>query len=454
MSLLRADALLAKNCCYCASDAEGADGAATASRAPPSAPLRADLVCDVAVVGGGLAGLSAAIELADRGFRVVLLEAREVGSGASGRNGGQVIAGLACDMATIESQLGLPAARQIWAMTQEGVRLIGERCARFQIDCDWQAGHLSVAIGARKAAQLQAWQQRMQHAYGYDTRWVGAPELPAWIASPRYHAGVFDPLGGHLHPLKYCRGLARAASDLGVQIHEQSAVTSIEAGAMTRLRTATGSVLSAHVLLAGNVHLDGLAPALARRIMPVGTYIVASQALSPALARSLIPSQAAVSDTNFVLDYFRLSADHRLLFGGGVSYSRTTPPHLAQTMHARMVRTFPQLRGTAIEFCWGGFVDISMNRAPDFGRLADVGGPPSIRRTVNAGNIYYLQGFSGHGLALTGLAGRLVAEAIAGTAERFDNFACIRHRPFPGGRWLRTPALVAAMAYYRLKDLL
>ena len=441
MSLFRADALLAKNSYY----------AATAPRERVFAPLRTDVDCDVAVVGGGLAGLSAAIELADRGFRVVLLEAREVGSGASGRNGGQVIAGLACDMATIESQLGLPAARQIWAMTLEGVRLIGERSARFQIDCDWQAGHLSVAVGARKAAQLQAWQQRMRHAYGYDTRWIGAPELSDWIASPRYRAGVFDPLGGHLQPLKYCRGLARAASDLGVQIHEQSTVTSIDAGAngaMTRLRTATGSVRATHVLLAGNVTLGSLAPALARRIMPVGTYIVASQALDPALAHSLIPSRAAVCDTNFVLDYFRLSADHRLLFGGRVSYSRATPPNLAQSMRARMVRAFPQLRGMAIDFCWGGFVDISMNRAPDFGRLADVGGPPS------AGNIYYLQGFSGHGLALTGLAGRLVAEAIAGSAERFDNFACIRHRPFPGGRWLRTPALVAAMAYYRLKDLL
>ena len=437
MSLLRTDASLSKSSYY----------AATAPRAESHAPLHADLDCDVAVVGGGLAGLSAAIELAGRGFKVVLLEAREIGAGASGRNGGQVIAGLACDPATIEQQLGLPAARQIWDMTLEAVRLMGARRERFQIDCDWQAGHLSVAIGARKAAQLQAWQQRMQQVYGYDTRWIGATELPDWIASARYRSGLFDARGGHLHPLKYSRGLARAASGLGVQMHEHSAVTRIEPGATTRLRTATGSVRAAHVLLAGNVYLAGLAPALARRIMPVATFIVATQPLGAALAHSLIPSQAAVCDTNFVLDYFRPTPDHRLLYGGGVSYSTAAPPRLAQSMHARICRTFPQLRATAIDFSWGGFVDISMNRAPDFGRLADVGGPPSAR------NIYYLQGFSGHGLALTGLAGRLVAEAIAGTAERFDTFARIRHRPFPGGRWLRTPALVVAMAYYGLKDL-
>ena len=204
-----------------------------------------------------------------------------------------------------------------------------------------------------------------------------------------------------------------------------------------------GSVRASHVLLAGNVYLHGVAPALEARIMPVGTYIVASEPLAPELARSLIPSGAAVCDTNFVLDYFRPTADHRMLYGGRVSYSTATPANLATSMQRRMAATFPQLADTKIEYSWGGFVDISMNRAPDFGRLP---GPHA--------NVYYLQGFSGHGLALTGLAGRLVAEAIAGDAERFDTFARIRHRPFPGGRLLRTPALVLGMAYYRLRDML
>ena len=441
MSLLSADQQLTKNSYY----------VATAPRQQGFSALQSNLDCDVAVVGGGLAGLSAAIELADRGYSVVVLEAREVGWGASGRNGGQVIAGLACEQATIEQELGLQASRSVWDMTLEALRLIGERRERFGIDCDWQAGCLSVATSARKARELQAWQAHMQRTYGYDTQWIGPGELPEWISSPRFRSGTHDPLGGHLHPLKYSLGLARAAADLGVRIHEHSPVVAIEPGSTARVRTTTGCVSASHVLLAGNVYLNGLAPALERRIMPVGTYIVASEPLAPDLARSLIPSRAAVCDTNFVLDYFRTTVDHRVLYGGRVSYSTATPKNLDSSMQARMARTFPQLQGTRVEFSWGGFVDISMNRAPDFGRLPNVGAAGASKASSN---VYYLQGFSGHGLALTGLAGRLVAEAIAGDAERFDTFARIRHRSFPGGRLLRTPALVAGMAYYRLKDLL
>ena len=438
MSLLSADQQLTKNSYY----------AATALRDRGFGSLQSNAECDVAVVGGGLAGLSAAIELADRGYSVIVLEARQVGWGASGRNGGQVIAGLACDQSVIEQQLGTGASREVWNMTLEALRLIGERRERFDIDCDWRSGYLSVAVGARKARELQTWQAHMRRAYDHSTQWIAPADLPQWIASPRFHSGVHDPLGGHLHPLKYSLGLARAAAGLGVRIHEESAVTAIEPGSTVLLRTATGSVRASHVLLAGNVYLQGIAPALEHRIMPVGTYIVASEAIDPALAESLVPSQSAVCDTNFALDYFRPTADHRMLYGGRVSYSTATPRNLAASMQRRMARTFPQLQGTRVEYAWGGFVDISMNRAPDFGRLPDAGAARAFS------NVYYLQGFSGHGLALTGLAGRLVAEAIAGDAERFDTFARIRHRNFPGGSLLRTPALVAGMAYYRLKDML
>ncbi|MFT3665641.1 NAD(P)/FAD-dependent oxidoreductase [Piscinibacter sp.] len=432
MSLLQTDLELTRNSYY----------AATAPRRQRFAALESDVEADVAIVGGGLAGLSAAVELADRGYRVVLLEARQVGWGASGRNGGQAIAGLACDQAVVEAQLGHGDARRVWDMTMEALRLIGERRERFGIDCDWRPGYLGLAVGERKARELRAWHEQMQRDYGYETRWIEPGEMPAWIASPRFHSGIHDPRGGHLHPLKYSMGLAAAAASLGVSIHEDSAVGAVEHGRIARLRTARGSVAAAHVLLAGNVYLQGLAPALEARVMPVGTYIVASEPLAPALAESLIPSGSAVCDTNFVLDYFRPTVDRRLLYGGRVSYSTATPVNLVASMRRRMARTFPQLADTKVEFAWGGFVDISMNRAPDFGRLAD------------APNVYYLQGFSGHGLALTGLAGKLVAEAIAGDAGRFDTFARIRHRPFPGGSLLRTPALVAGMAYYRLRDLL
>ena len=424
--------------------------AATAPRQQAWAPLEPGTHrCDVAVVGGGFAGLSAAIELRQRGFDVVLLEAQQVGWGASGRNGGQAIYGLACDITTIEDQLGQEDAKRMFAMTVEALDLLRARIQRHAIDCDWRDGFVCAATSARKARALRDDVELLGSRYDHPLTWIDRAEMPGWIASPRYAAGAFDPRSGHLHPLKYALGLARAAVALGVRVHEGSAVNALHrAGDGVTLATASGATLEArHALLAGNVYLDAFAPALAprlsSRIMPVGTYIVCSEPLEAARAASLIPSGAAVCDNNFVLDYFRTTADHCLLYGGRVSYSTATPVNLAASMTRRMVATFPQLRGVKARYAWGGFVDISMNRAPDFGRL------PAFD-----GRVYYLQGFSGHGVALTGLAGTLVAEAIAGDASRFDVFARLKHQPFPGGRALRTPALVLGMAYYRLRDML
>ncbi|HMO44655.1 MAG TPA: FAD-binding oxidoreductase [Rubrivivax sp.] len=435
MDLLSADRELTRNSYY----------AATAARQQSFAALQGSASCDVAVVGGGLAGLSAALELAERGYAVTLLEARELGWGASGRNGGQAIHGLACDQTTLEQQLGLDEARRIWAMSIEALELMRERIRRHAIDCDWRDGFLSLATSARKGRELQQGAERLHRVYGYEQQPIAPADMPRWIASRRFHSGVFDARSGHLHPLKYTLGLARAAAAAGVRLHEHSPVQSLLPGAGVLLATPHGELCARHVLLAGNVYLRGLAPELESRIMPVGTYIACTRTLDDALADSLIPSRAAVCDTNFVLDYFRTTNDQRMLYGGRVSYSTVTPANLAESIRQRMVLTFPQLSGAKIEFAWGGFVDISMNRAPDFGRLPARGG--------HAANVYYLQGFSGHGLALTGLAGRLVAEAIAGDASRLDTFARIRHRPFPGGRLMRTPALVLGMAWYRMRDL-
>ena len=415
---------------------------ASVQRPAPEPPLLGDLATDVLVVGAGYAGLSAAIELARRGYQVVLLEADRVCSGASGRNGGQAIAGYASGQGPFEQQLGKTLARQAWDMSMQSIELIDERIREFDIACDRVKGYMYVADSARKARALEDDCVAMQRDYGFAHDFVAGADVQRYIQSPRYCAAAFEPTSGHLHPLKFGLGLARAAQSLGVRIFENSAVTALERGAVVKARTAQGSVSARFVVLAGNCTLpeygSKVAPELTPRIMPVGTYMISTAPLPEALCRQLIPSNAAVCDNNFILDYFRFSADHRMLFGGRVSYSTRTPSNLKAVMTQRMGAIFPQLQTVPVEHVWGGFVDISMNRAPDFGRLG--------------GNVYYLQGFSGHGVALTGLAGQLVAQALAGQAERFDVFAKLQHRTFPGGALLRTPSLVLGMLYHRLRD--
>ena len=415
---------------------------ASVQRPEPEPPLQGDVATDVLVVGAGYAGLSAAIELARRGYQVVLLEADRVCSGASGRNGGQAIAGYASGQGPFEQQLGKVQARQAWDMSMQSIELMDARIREFDIACDRVKGYMYVADSARKARALEEDCVVMQRDYGFAHEFVTGADVQRYIQSPRYYAAAFEPTSGHLHPLKFGLGLARAAKSLGVKIFEQSAVTALERGANLKARTAQGSVSARFAVLAGNCTLPEygpkVAPELTPRIMPVGTYMISTAPLSADLCQQLIPSNAAVCDNNFILDYFRFSADYRMLFGGRVSYSTRTPPNLKELMAKRMGAIFPQLKAVPVEHVWGGFVDISMNRAPDFGRLG--------------GNVYYLQGFSGHGVALTGLAGQLVAQAVAGQAERFDVFSKLQHRSFPGGPLLRTPSLVLGMLYHRLQD--
>ena len=418
--------------------------AASANETPTYPALEDNITADVCVVGGGFAGLSSAIELADRGYKVVVLEANHIGFGASGRNGGQIIAGLACEQGVIENALGFEAAKTVWGMTLEALDLVRERVKRFDIKCDLTDGFLGVSVNEKKGRELRQWFDVMATKYGYDTdaHWIEPAHIRDWIGSQRYFNGYYDKRSGHLHPLNYSLGLAKGAASLGVRIFQHSVVTQMQQGDSVTLITDKGSVKAKFVVLAGNMYLPEvspkLAPSLAKRIMPVGTYIIATEPIETNLAAKLIPKNAAVCDTNFVLDYFRLSRDKRMIYGGRVSYSAMTPPNLTQSMQARMVETFTQLKNTKVAYTWGGFVDISMNRAPDFGRVAP--------------NVYYLQGFSGHGVALTGLAGKLVAEAVAGQAERLDLIAKIKHHDFPGGKLLRTPALVLGMAWYQLKE--
>lgn len=415
--------------------------AASANPAPARAALQGEATADVCVIGGGIAGCSTALHLAERGYRVVLLEGQRIAWGASGRSGGQAIFGFAAGQDKLEAQVGRETARHMFDVSVEALDLLKERVARHSIDCDLNWGQMHVAIKPRHETELKAWREELAAEYGYESlRWLARDEVRHLLDTDRYLGGLHDSRSGHLHPLNYTLGLAAAAEAAGAVLHEGSQVTRLEHGATVVVHTPGGRVRAQHVALCCNAYVGDLSPKLRARIMPVGTYIVATEPLGPARIQALMRENVAVTDVNWVLDYFRRSADHRLLFGGRVSYSGLDPLNTARATRARMLKVFPQLADVKIEYSWGGYVDITMSRAPDFGRLAP--------------NVYYLQGFSGHGIALTGMAGRLVAETIAGQSGRFDMFAKLEHRDFPGGPLLRTPALVLAMLWFRLKDLL
>ncbi len=413
----------------------------TANPHPRHPALEGDLSCDVCVVGGGYTGLMTALELAEQGFDVILLEAHRVGWGASGRNGGQIITGYNKSMATIERWVGREDAQRLWDLGEDAKTLLADRVARHRIACDLTWGFAYAAVKPRHMADVAALEAEMLGRYGYDkVRVLDRGTVGDVVRSDAYIGGLLDMGSGHLHPLNYALGLGDAAVQAGVRVFEESRVTRIDTGAEPRATTDKGSVKARFLVLAGNAYLGTLAPSLASMIMPVATYLIATEPLGQETVSSILPSNAAISDMNFVLNYFRRSADHRLLFGGGVSYSGMDQPGLRLTMRSKMLAVFPQLQDVAVDYFWGGHVAITVNRMPQVGRLSPT--------------TYYAHGYSGHGVALAGMAGRVMAEAIRGQAGRFDVFARIPHMPFPGGRRFRTPALVLAMLWFRLRDLL
>jgi gamma-glutamylputrescine oxidase len=414
---------------------------ATASRPLADDPMLEGIhEADVCVIGAGFAGLSVALECRARGLSVIVVDAHRPGWGASGRNGGQTLVGFAKDE-VIEKQLGLDGARAAWAMSVEGVTLLRERIARYGIDCDFTPGYLTVATKPKRVPDLRAWMEAASSRWGYEKlSWLDTDAIRARIASRNYLAGVYDPLSGHLHPLKYCLGLADAARLEGTQLFAHSPVLEVVRGSHPVVRTATGEVRCRFVAACGNATLGNVLPAdVASRIAPIASYIVATEPLGRERANSLIAGRAAVCDNNFFLDYYRVSADHRLLFGGRASSTGASPAQLGEEIRQRMTGVFPQLSDVKVEFAWGGFVDVTRNRAPDFGSIDS--------------NYYYVQGFSGHGVALTGIAGRIVAQAMAGETGPFDLFAKLRHARFPGGPKFRGPALELGMLYHRIREL-
>lgn len=407
---------------------------------PPKAvrpPLQGEQRVDVCVVGGGYTGISAALELAKAGRTVALLEAEQLGWGCSGRNGGQINPGLAADQSVLEKQLGQEHAQALWRLSLEGVALLRSRVADYAIDCDLKQGILLVANKPRHVPELQAWQARLE-GLGYDQLiFHDRPALQDLLKAD-YQAGVMDWGGGDLHPLKYLLGLARAAEQHGARLYERSAVLDYQQHAAgVSVRTAQGRVSAEHLLLAGNAYMGHLLPWQQRRFMPIGSYIGATAPLGE-LAEQLIPSRAAVCDMNTLIDYYRLSADGRLLFGGRASARAARPEVLRQTMRERMTQVFPALAQTDFEYLWGGQVAMTANKAPHLGRLGK--------------RVLFAQGYSGQGVALAGLAGKLMAEALMERQQGFDLFARVRHWPVPPGVPLQTAIRALALLWYRLRD--
>ncbi len=412
---------------------------ASARTHPAWPPLDGDVRVDVCVVGGGYTGLSAALHLAERGYRTLLLEARRIGNGASGRNGGQLGSGHRRDQATLERELGAERARLLWTLAEEAKALVRSLIARHGIDCDLKPGIAIAAHRPRHARALVREAEFLHRRYGYDAMEVlDRARMRAEVDTEDFHGGLLDRGAGHLHPLDYARGLAQACADAGVDIREGTPVTGLVPGAPCRVEAGPHTVSADAVVLACNGYLDALDTGIGGRIMPINNFILATAPLGEERARALIPNDVAVADTRFVVNYFRLSADGRLLFGGGETTSSRLLADPGPLVRRCMLRIFPQLADVPVDHVWGGTLAITRDRMPSIGRLP--------------GELYYAQGYSGHGVALATLGGALVAEAIAGTLERFDVFARLPQPPFPGGRALRWPTLALALAYGALRD--
>ena len=412
---------------------------ATANRVVTCPALEGDISADVCIIGAGYTGLSAALELAQAGYKVVVLESYTIGWGASGRNGGQICTGFSSGQGKMISQLGKAEAKLAFDISEEAKRLIIDRIANHKIDCDLQWGYLHCIPKAHQFKELEAWAKEYEDlGYGGNTL-LSKTELEEKVGTKIYHGALREQHAGHFHPLNYCLGLAAAALKAGAVIHEQSAVVEVDTGPKPWARTENGKVSAKFMLIGGNAYLGKVVKPLYGRVMPVSSYIIATEPLGENRARALIADNEAVANTNFIVDYYRRSKDHRMLFGGRASYSGVTPPALGEFMRPRMTAVFSQLKDVKIEFAWGGKIAITSNRIPDCGRLSPT--------------VFYAHGYSGQGVALAGMYGKLMAECVMGTAERFDLLARVKHLPFPGGA-LRTPLLVAAMMYYRIRDVL
>lgn len=410
--------------------------AASAHPQPERPPLQGRIEADVCIVGAGYTGLSSGLHLAEAGFTVVVLEAAKVGWGASGRNGGQIVHSYSRDIDVIERNHGKAVAEAMGSMAFEGARVIRERVAKYGIDCDLKDGGIYAAKTRKKVAGLHEHKELWEKYDSLKMQFVEGREIQNYVRTDEYEAILIDPTGGHIHPLKLAQGEAAALESHGGMIYEQSPVTRIERGATAVVRTARGEVHAKTVIVACNAYIGELEPKLSAKSMPCGTQVVATEPL--ANWRDVLPQDHCVEDTNYLLDYYRLSADKRLIFGGGVVYGAKDPSDIESHIRPNLERTFPQLKGVKIDYAWTGNFLLTLSRLPQVGRLES--------------NIYYAQGCSGHGVTYTHMIGRVLSEAIRGQHERFDVFAGLPHYPFPGGRLFRVPFTALGALWYDLRD--
>lgn len=396
---------------------------------------------DVCVVGGGFSGVSTALHLAEKGYRVVLLESSRIGWGASGRNGGQIIGGFSMEAEDLASKLTPDEVSTVWRLGNDAVDIVKDRIARHNIDCDLKWGYADVAL---KQRHMQSFEETLEYeerrGSPFKRRLVGRDELRTIIKSDRYLGGLINEGYGHLNPLKLCVGEAAAAAELGVNIYEHSRAEEIVHGPKPMVKTASGEVVSDYVVVCGDAYLGDTVPKLSKRNLPAASFVIATEPLGEERMNSIMTRNLAVCDLRWALDYFRFSGDGRMLFGGACNYTGLAPSDITESMRSNMIKVFPQMKDVKIDFTWGGQIGISMNRIPQLGRLAD--------------NVYFAQGYSGHGVAPTHMMGKIIAEAVAGQAEKLDLFSRFKHMPFPGGKLLRQPIYALGMMYYRMLDAL
>ena len=401
--------------------------------------LEESVECDVCVIGAGYTGLSSALFLAEAGYSVTVLEAAQVGFGASGRNGGQLVNSYSRDVDVIEARYGEKTARVLGSMMFEGADIIRQRIGRYDIQCDYRPGGIFAALNKKQLKAL-AEQKSSWEAYGnQNLTLLDAADIKREVGCANYVGGLLDLQGGHIHPLNLALGEASAFIGLGGKIFEQSAAVEITYGEPITVRTARGVVRAKYLLIAGNAYLaQNLDNRVTAKSMPCGSQIAVTEPLPEDVARSLIANNYCVEDCNYLLDYYRLTADNRLLYGGGVVYGAREPDDIEQLIKPKILKTFPQLKDVKIDYRWTGNFLLTMSRMPQFGRIEK--------------NAYYMQGYSGHGVTCSHLAGKLISEMIRGDAERFDAFASLPHMPMIGGRTFQAPLTAMGAAYYALRD--